>query len=242
MEHRIQELVKKLDEFNQTHLLQYISELEPKQKQSLIDEIATMDFRILNKVNCTQLYTELYKNKSEESIPALIEPCPHIHKTRNFTSVERQSLHSTGLELISQGKVAALCLAGGQGTRLGFAYPKGMYNIGMPSQKCLFQYQSERILKLQDLATERYGSISAPIPFFIMTNQETLILLKDFFETHDNFGLSPDQLFFFPQEMMPAIDLEGKILMEDKHKISLSPKGNGAVYLALASSGALDQL
>jgi UDP-N-acetylglucosamine pyrophosphorylase len=75
-----------------------------------------------------------------------------------------------------------------------------------------------------------------------MTNQETLILLKDFFETHDNFGLSPDQLFFFPQEMMPAIDLEGKILMEDKHKISLSPKGNGAVYLALASSGALDQL
>ena len=73
----------------------------------------------------------------------------------------------TGLQAIREGKIAALVLSGGQGTRLGFDGPKGMYDIGLPSRKPIFQLLAERIRRLSQLAGLPQGT---HLPFYVMTS------------------------------------------------------------------------
>lgn len=52
-----------------------------------------------------------------------------------------------GDQLIKDGKVSVIILAGGQGSRLGFDHPKGMYKIpGI--HKSIFQFLTERFFRV----------------------------------------------------------------------------------------------
>ena len=142
-----------------------------------------------------------------------------------------------GFDAISKGQVAALLLAGGQGTRLGYDGPKGMYDIGLPSHKTLFQYMVERIQKLGLLSAKRDVKC---VPFYIMTSPLNHEKTKSYFEQHDNFGLD---VTFFPQGTLPAMTSPGgKMILETAASLSLAPDGNGGIYPAMVKHGVLTDM
>lgn len=147
----------------------------------------------------------------------------------------------SGLDQIAHSRVGVLLMAGGQGTRLGFAHPKGMYNIGLPSHKSLFRVQGERIRKLQDLAKKATGR-DGHITWYIMTSEHTMVPTKKYFAENDYFGLREQDIVMFEQGSLPCFDFEGKILLDQKHQISKAPDGNGGLYRAIRDTGVLNDM
>ena len=146
-----------------------------------------------------------------------------------------QEAHTIGMNAISNGEVAALLLAGGQGTRLGYDGPKGMYDIGLPSHRTLFQFMAERIKKLGQLS----GSGDKTVPFYIMTSPLNHDATTKYFASHDNFGIDVQ---FFPQGTLPALTNDGKIILETPTSVSLAPDGNGGIYPAMVKHGILSDM
>ena len=142
-----------------------------------------------------------------------------------------------GMEAIGQGKVAALVLAGGQGTRLGFDGPKGCYNIQLPSQKTLFEIMADS----QVMAKGPAGG-DAKLPLFVMTSPINHMATEAFFREKNFFGLGEESVFLFEQGMLPCLTEEGKIILETKSKVAMAPDGNGGIYPSLKASGGLDKM
>ena len=147
----------------------------------------------------------------------------------------RENARAAGERLFRAGKVAAVTVAGGQGTRLGFDAPKGTFPIGPVSGRSLFQIHAERIL-----ATRR--RCGGALPWYIMTSDATDQPTKDFFEKHAWFGLPREDVRFFRQRMIPALDRNLRLVLVAKDQILLSPNGHGGTLTALAESGMLDDM
>ena len=126
----------------------------------------------------------------------------------------------------------AMLLAGGQGTRLGLDKPKGTLNIGINRELYLFE---QLIYNLMDVTKEAGVSV----PLYIMTsninNQDTVT----FFEEHNYFGYPKEDIKFFVQEMVPACDYQGRVYMESKTKVAMSPNGNGGWFGSMVNAGLL---
>lgn len=209
-----------LKKHGQSQLLKYYDELDDAQKKSLLTQISQIDFSVI----------DLCDNPTEQTAKGSLKPLGAL--TVDEIEKSQNTYRSKGLELIKQGKVGAVLLAGGQGTRLGFDGPKGTYNIGITSDLYIFEMQ---IRNLMDVVKEAQSWI----PLFIMTSDKNHEATVDFFEKHGYFGYDKEYVTFFKQEMAPSVGFDKKILLEDKDKISLSPNGNGGWYVSLKNSGAL---
>ena len=121
------------------------------------------------------------------------------------------------------------------------SYPKGMFDIGLPSKKTLYQIQAERILRLQRMARDLTGEENS-IPMYVMTSEHTKGPTAEFFRRHGHFGLREEDVVLFEQRMIPCFDFEGKILLAEEGKVARSPDGNGGLYWALKNEGILEDM
>jgi UDP-N-acetylglucosamine/UDP-N-acetylgalactosamine diphosphorylase len=152
-----------------------------------------------------------------------------------------QAWSELAFDAVSRGEVAFLILGGGQGTRLGFDKPKGMYNMGLPSGKPLFALQAERLVRLVEIVKARQPEAAETgrvrVPLYVMTSPLNDADTRAFFADNKFFGLPAGDVVFFEQGMLPCISGEGKIILERKDTVAQAPDGNGGIYRSMVNEG-----
>lgn len=215
--------LEKLAVYDQTHLLKYYGELDDGRQKELLEQIDGTDFSVVKNLNHRESGTERGK-----ITPIVSMEIDEIEK-------KRSRFEYLGLSAIQKQKVGAVLLAGGMGTRLGSDEPKGVYNIGLTKDLYIFECLINNLLDVVKKA-------DAWVPLFIMTSDKNHERTTEFFKEHDFFGYQKDMVWFFKQEMAPAVDFEGKVFLETKSKISTSPNGNGGWFVSLARNGLVDKI
>ena len=213
---------EKLKKYNQEHILKFENELTPIQKEKLYNQIEELNFEYLDELN-----------KKEEKQDSVITPIkaltlPEIEKNK-------QLFKEIGIKALQNHEVGALILSGGMGTRLGSNKPKGMYNIGKTKNVYIFQRLFENIFDVIK-ETGKY------IPVFIMSSKSNHNDIVNFLKEHNYFGYDASFIRIFTQEMAPCVDLNGKILLENKYTIATSPNGNGGWFNSLLNNKEAKQM
>lgn len=220
----------RLKAIGQEHLLHFFDALEPGAQRALLDQIASLDLDAL-----PQLIETYVRNKPAAGLPSDIRPAPYYpfnpdSKVRRW---DRTDAKTRGEALVRAGRVAAFVVAGGQGSRLGFEGPKGCFPAGAVTGKTLFQMFAENLLGVRD----RYG---ASVPWYIMTSPLNHDATVAFFKAHAYFGLPFTDVKFFPQGVMPSMDIAtGRVLLSSRGEVATNPDGHGGCVRALHTSGAL---
>ncbi len=227
MDIRLEEIQSVLKKYGQEHLLNHYDSLDEKTKEELLTQIANIDFELVN---------ELYNSTKEKKTNTNDEITPIDYLDKFKLKEQYKYYEAIGKKAIKEGKLAAVTMAGGQGTRLGHNGPKGTYDIGLDSHKSLFELLSDNLKE----EGKKYGVI---IPWFIMTSRENNKDTVEFFDKHKYFGYQKNKnIFFFQQGELPMMDTEGKILIGENGLIKLAADGHGGIYESLVKTKMTDKM
>lgn len=254
------DILEQLAPFGQQHLLAFWDSLTDTQRASLAAEIEAVDFALIQRLYQSGASHEDWQTLAARAVtpPAVrlrkVSPqSAGVPRSRADDSREnegsdcsgsaaasdgptRQEARERGRQALAAGEVGVLLVAGGQGSRLGFEHPKGMFPIGPVSDATLLQIHFEKAVA----AARRYD---ARVPLYVMTSPVTHDETVAFLDQKDHFGLAPEDLVVFCQGAMPAVDAAtGSVLLADRDRLFLSPDGHGGVVQALRNSGAINHM
>ncbi len=225
---KYQQALQQARQHGQEHLLKYVSSLSEEERQLFWNELLALDWeemeRLYQQAGASPVLTE----------GTVLEPMP-CTVAADLTAARRQKMMELGRNCMNRGKLAAVTMAGGQGTRLGHSGPKGTYDMGLPSHKSLFEIQCDGLKQVS-------GLVRHIIPWYIMTSTINHEETVAFFEEQHYFGYPKDSIRFFPQTMIPVLDRQGKLLLESPGRILQSPNGNGGLFVSLKRSGMLEDM
>ncbi|MGN1235384.1 MAG: UTP--glucose-1-phosphate uridylyltransferase, partial [Christensenellaceae bacterium] len=213
-----QQAYEMLSALGQEHLLRYYKELTEEERQSLLEQIENVDWSVL----------DAFSHPEDLSGSGDIRPIDGY--TLSMIEERREEFVAVGKEAIAAGKVGAILLAGGQGTRLGSDRPKGTYDIGVTRTLYIFECLVQNLLEV-------CRECGAVVPLYVMTSGKNHDETVAFFAEHSYFGYDPSSVVFFRQDMAPSVDFTGRVYLEEKGKISLSPNGNGGWYSSFVRAG-----
>ena len=208
-----QRVIDKINSTKQKYLSAFVGKDIPERLEKQLEE---MDWS-----NLDAIHNKEQKRGSFSPLGAMELSEIEANKDR-YTAV--------GIDAIKHCKVGAILLAGGQGTRLGFDKAKGMYNIGETKELYIFEQLIANLKKVTSAA-------DAWVPLYIMTSEKNDEQTREFFREHDFFGYNPDYVKFFVQEMVPAVDFDGNVLVEAEDSLAMSPNGNGGWFKSLIKAG-----
>lgn len=218
-----QEATVLLSKNNQVHLLRFWDRLDEATRSALLQQVAALDFASITRMQA------MLQNKGVAAAAAgEIRPAQVVE----LDAAARARAVARGEEELRSGRVGVVLVAGGQGSRLGFEGPKGAYPIGPVTNVVLFHFHARKVLAL----ARRFG---VSIPLYIMVSDANHAATRACFEAHNYFGLKKTDVFFFEQGMWPALDADGRIILDAPGHIFQSPDGHGGTLSALAASGAL---
>ena len=202
----------------QEQLLEYYEELSESERKALLNQIENLNFSIIKNIE---------KNKTVKR--GKIQPAGDAVSVQEIKR-RRIQFETVGLNLLSENKVGAVLLAGGQGSRLGYSGPKGTFNMGLTKELSIFELQMNSIKKITEITGRHF-------PLFIMTSYTNNAETVKFFEERNYFGYPRDRIHFYIQDVAPTCNFDGKIYLDEKSRVSIAPNGNGGWYSSLINSG-----
>lgn len=212
----------------QAHLIQHLSKLDGAGRARLIKQLEEVDLAQLSKLTAGQ-----DDSPDWAALARRAKEPPAVRLGQQHAVFTVAQALEAGEKALRAGQVGVILVAGGQGTRLGFDYPKGMFIIGPISGRSLFQMHVDRLLAVM----QRYR---ISIPLYLMTSPATDAQTREYFAKTARCGLKEDQLNIFCQGVMPAVEAtSGRLLLSEPDELVLSPDGHGGLVSALQKNGCL---
>ncbi len=226
------QLLERLAARGQKHLSGHWARLDDAQRRTLGEQLASLDLERLDEMRRA---VDALKSPVRHEL----SPAPVVELAdRDFPyrlGREAVEAEADGERALRSGAVACLLVAGGQGTRLGFEGPKGCFPVLPLSRMTLFEVFARKLRR----AGADFGVLP---PLYIMVSRHNEQATTSFFEAHGFFGLKPENVKFFAQGELPALDDQGRLVLEAPGRLFMGPDGHGGVLEALGRTGMLEDM